>query len=261
MCELFGVNAKHPLKLNDSLREFYSHSQHHPHGWGLAAFEDGNVQVEKEPCQASKSHYLEERLRAPIIGKNVLAHIRYATIGNLEYSNCHPFTGRDSSGRQWTLIHNGTIFDFAPLAPFAKKQQGATDSERIFLYILAQMNKALAQKSREEHTELSREERFGILNKLVCEMAPHNKLNLLIFDGEVFYVHTNCEHTLYAAKTEGAVRFATVPVGTEDWEPVPMTQLLSYEDGERRQAGTVHGSCYVENPADMQLLYQIFSDL
>lgn len=260
MCELFGVNAKYPLEYNECLREFYSHSPRHPHGWGLATFDEQGVQIEKEPMQASKSHYLEERLTATVSGKNVLAHIRYATIGNLEYNNCHPFTGRDLSGRQWTMVHNGTIFDFEPLKAYTQKQQGSTDSERIFLYLLSKMNQALLQK-KDSSAGLTYEERFKILDRLVCEMAPHNKLNLLIYDGEYFYVHTNCEHTLYVAKGEGVAKFATVPFGTEEWSPVPMTRLLAYKEGELETVGRVHEKRFVDNPADYQLLYQIFSDL
>ncbi len=260
MCELFGVSSREPMIYNKYLKDFFKHSTHHPHGWGLASFENGNVQIEKEPVQASKSRYLKERLKNPVAGTQVLAHIRYATIGNLEYANCHPFTGVDVSGRRWTMIHNGTIFEFDPISSFVKLQQGETDSERIFLYLIALMNQQIEENG---NKPLKRDQRFAVLDDMVIRMAPHNKLNLLIFDGEYLYVHTNCEGTLHYCRQDGAVMFTTNSVGGSQlkWKPVPMTRLFSYKNGRLIRKGTDHGSCYVENPEDMKLLYQYFSHL
>ena len=90
--------------MNDYLREFYSHSNKHPHGWGVACLEKQEAMIEKEPLQAAKSHYLKERLSVPIYAKTAVAHIRYATIGNVMYQNCHPYTRKDDCGRRWTLV-------------------------------------------------------------------------------------------------------------------------------------------------------------
>lgn len=109
MCELFGISSKNPYSINTYLKEFFSHSGVHPHGWGMAFMEGNQVQIEKEPIQATKSNYLKERLTVPVLVRNAFAHIRYATIGNVEYRNCHPYTQRDYSKRQWTLVHNGTV--------------------------------------------------------------------------------------------------------------------------------------------------------
>ena len=121
MCEIFGVSALNDTVLNDYLRTFFSHSDYHPHGWGLACISRDSALIEKESLKASDSHYLRERLSQPVSEKLMLAHIRYATIGNVEYKNCHPFTGRDNTGRRWTLIHNGTIFDYPPLNSYIQK--------------------------------------------------------------------------------------------------------------------------------------------
>lgn len=80
MCELFGVCAKKSGRMNEYLKAFYSHSNKHPHGWGLALLEGNEVSIEKEPAQASKSCYLKERLTSTIDSRVILAHIRYATI-------------------------------------------------------------------------------------------------------------------------------------------------------------------------------------
>ena len=146
MCELFGLSALNKYEANEYLHSFYAHSTHHPHGWGLACIGRNGALIEKESIPAYKSNYLKERLSQPIEARIMLAHIRYATIGNVEYKNCHPFTGKDNTGRRWTLIHNGTIFDYAPLNSYIQKQIGDTDSERVFLYLIDRLNAAQEKK-------------------------------------------------------------------------------------------------------------------
>ncbi|GAB6159919.1 class II glutamine amidotransferase [Howardella ureilytica] len=256
MCELFGVSSKYPIKCNEYLRDFFSHSPNHPHGWGLAILDGEDAQIEKEPKQADKSDYLRERMTAEISGKTVLAHIRYATIGNVTYNNCHPFTGKDITGRRWTLIHNGTIFDYPKLHKYLRMQNGETDSERVFLYILDSINKAVI-----ENDALDDESQFNLLNELVTNMAEGNKLNLLFYDGKYTYVHTNQMNTLYMSKNADCIKFTTNPFNDDEWESVPMNTLLAYKDGKPEFIGMQHKNVYEENPENTQRLYQIFSDL
>ena len=55
MCELLGFSSRKKRRRNDLLREFYSHAEAHPHGWGLARFGDGHApSIEKEPVKATK---------------------------------------------------------------------------------------------------------------------------------------------------------------------------------------------------------------
>ena len=115
MCELFAYSSDNPLEINEYLKDFYSHCNCHPHGWGLALLDSSNYSVYKEPVCARMSLNLKNLLEKPIINKNVFAHIRLATIGKLIPSNCHPFYKKDDSNRMWTLIHNGTIFDSSDL--------------------------------------------------------------------------------------------------------------------------------------------------
>ena len=257
MCEIFGVNSNNNYIANDYLKEFYSHSNHHPHGWGLACLDKNEVNIEKEPIQATKSHYLKERLSLPIAAKTVFAHIRYATIGNIEYRNCHPYTKKDNSDRRWTLIHNGTIFEYTPLNKFSKVQKGDTDSERILLYLVEQINK----KQQELQRPLNDIERFFLLDTIFIELSKGNKLNLLFYDGEFMYVHTNYKHSLHFLEKENCTIFSTSPLSEENWQLVPFTKLLAYQDGKLVKEGTNHQNEYVDNEENLKFLYQIFSDL
>ncbi len=257
MCELFGVSSKNAAAVNDYLRLFFSHSRQHPHGWGLAFADRCGMLIEKESVRAVDSHYLKERLSQPVCAALLLAHIRYATIGNVEYRNCHPFAAVDNSGRQWTLVHNGTIFDCPELSEYFRKQQGDTDSERILLYLIDKLNQAQNEKG----GALNFEERFALFDSLVASMSPSNKLNLLFSDGKCLYVHTNCRGTLYYLSKPNSILFATVPLSDEAWQPVPFTRLLAYDKGRLVQTGTNHEHEYIESKESMKLLYQIFANL
>lgn len=257
MCELFGISSRERYQINDYLKEFFTHSNAHPHGWGLACMGENGVSVEKEPIQASKSNYLKERLSVPIQVKTAFAHIRYATIGNVEYKNCHPYTTKDRNGRQWTLVHNGTIFDYPPLNEYVSIQKGDTDSERILLYIVDLVN----EKERCLQRKLDKQERFQLLDSVIVEMSKGNKLNLMLHDGELFYVHTNYADSLYELEQEDRILFSTTPLKKERWQPVIFSTLLAYEEGSRVFRGTNHGNEYVDSEENMKFLYSIFSDL
>lgn len=259
MCEMFGISSKDNYQINDYLKEFYSHSVEHPHGWGLVCLEANEASIEKEPIQASKSQYLKERLTMPVEVTTAFAHIRYATVGHVEYRNCHPYSKKDASGRRWTLVHNGTIFDYAPLNQYFRSQFGDTDSERILLYIIDRINDAQTAAD----GDLTVEERFKILDRIFVDMSKGNKLNLLLYDGDLVYVHTNYASSLYKLEREAQVFFSTQPLGREKdaWQPVPFTTLMAYRQGEEAFCGTNHGNEYFVNEDDMKFLYGVFSSL
>lgn len=257
MCELLGVSGSAPICLNDYLKEFFSHSRRHPNGWGIAVFHGKEVSVEKEPVEASKSMYLKERLRAPFKAVNMMAHIRLATRGHMEYENCHPFVRRDAAGRNWTLIHNGTIFHCPPLNKYIFTQQGQTDSERILLYIVDCIDAAAKEKG----SRLTEAERFSVADKAVCEVSPHNKVNLMLYDGDLLYVHMNYRNSLYRKKAGSSMIFSTVRLDREGWQDFPLTTLQAFKKGRLKYTGTNHGYEYIDDPEDMRLIYLDYSGL
>lgn len=257
MCEIFGVCLHNSYCINDYLKEFYRHSDKHPHGWGLVNFEENAALIEKEPIQATRSNYLKERLSLPLYANTAFAHIRYATIGNVKYQNCHPYTLKDNNGRRWTFIHNGTIFDYPPLNKFVSNQLGDTDSERILMYLVEQVN----ELERQEQRRLTAEERFQLLDSIIVHMSEENKLNLLLYDGELVYVHTNYAASLYCLQKEEGAFFSTQPLSRENWHPVALTTLLAFQRGNLIYTGTNHKNEFFDNEENMKYLYQIFSDL
>ena len=258
MCELFGFSSRKKRRRNDLLREFYSHAQAHPHGWGLARFPDGGApSVEKEPVCATCSASLRRLLADPVEERSLIAHIRLATVGHIEYKNCHPFTAMDNCGRIWTLAHNGTIFSSTALNDYMGIQYGDTDSERMLLHLVDRINVA---QNRRRHA-LDETERFDLLSAAIAELAKGNKLNLLMCDGEVMYAHCNFRDTLHVWRDVDAVTFSTRPLSTGTWEPVPFTSLVAVKDGEIVRTSPPHGNEYIYNPEDYRLVYMNFARL
>lgn len=251
MCKILGVSSEKRVRVNELLQEFYSHSDKHPHGWGLATFYHGSASVEKEPMQASKSIYLKERLSHKMEVSTLMAHIRLATMGSVEYGNSHPFVKRDATGRAWTLIHNGTIFDYPALDCYKDRQEGNTDSERILLYLVDRLD----EKQREVGRTLTAEERFALLDSLIAQMAKGNKLNLIIYDGEWMYVHSNYANSLYVSENGSTAMFCTAPMQQGKWVPMPFTTLCAYQNGYCIRQGEPHGNEYILSEKDKQFLF------
>ena len=256
MCELFGVTSGSKLELNELLSEFFSHGTEHPNGWGMAFFYGNAVSLEKQPEASHKSSYLKQRLQFKVEADKMFAHIRLATRGELNYENTHPFVMRDNCDRTWTLAHNGTIFDCDLLNPFTHSQQGQTDSERILAYIISRVN-----SEQEKKKVLSGQERFALIDEILGEITPENKVNLLLFDGELMYVHTNYQNSLYRCQREGAVIISTRPLDYRGWEQVPMNTPIAYQDGKQVYTGTDHGNEFFETEEKMRLLFLDFANL
>lgn len=257
MCELFGVSSMEPVRVNEMLQEFISHSDIHWNGWGISQLFDNFASMEKEPVQASKSAYLKERLKYRMDVKDMIAHIRLATVGTMEYENCHPFMQHDHTKRVWVLAHNGTIFDCPRLEKYRSVQGGTTDSERILDYLVDEINQAQEKRER----DLTFTERFELLERLICEISLHNKLNLLLYDGEYIYVFTNYKDTLFVYQTDQTAYFATQPLSQDAWENLPFLTLCAYRKGARVKTGTLTGHEYIQNEDDLKYMFVQYSGL
>ena len=238
MCELFAINSLRPMRANDHLRTFYQDSVQHPHGWGLAWREGKRVFLHKEELRAIDSSYLRYVLEEPIRSSNVVAHIRNATKGVLTYNNCHPFMRRDISGRRWLIAHNGTILDDRLTSGYEAYAAGDTDSEQVVIYLVDKLDDVIERKG----GPLTFGERFVILSHAVEELSAHNKLNLVIDDGEYTYVHCNTvESTLYMRTSGGTAFFCTRPLDDgAAWAPLPQNRLIAYSDGRMKRMGARH---------------------
>lgn len=238
MCELFAASLKIKTRVNKYLNELRSHSHQHPDGWGMAVFDDAGVTLTREDCPAYESRLMEDILSSEIMAKDIIGHIRLATRGELILENCHPFVREDNRGRTWTVAHNGTIFSSELLDTYKDMQVGSTDSERIILHLIHKIN-SLNDKSK---TEVSLDERCRMMDEIVLSIARPNKLNLMVYDGEALYIHTNMRDTLFYREIDEGLIFGTAPLDedTDSWKPLEMMRLLAFKGGQQIYSGTKH---------------------
>ncbi|MDR0854546.1 MAG: class II glutamine amidotransferase [Clostridiales Family XIII bacterium] len=269
MCQLFAVTGREPLQINDELKSFAENSHIHKHGWGYADFTGNRTFIKKELEAAFESKYLKIILATPLKVQNAFFHIRYATIGDIVPENVHPFSTIDYSGRQWTLIHNGTLFNPDKIDDHFPGQKGTTDSERLLFHLVSRMN----NKIRSSRVPLREKERFAIVDRTITQVSCGNKLNVIIHDGSVFYIHGNSRSGsrllgdiakndyLYEFDDGESKLFATVPLDDREWKPIQVCTVLAYKDGEKLFEGQQHEFEYIESEDDIKYLYGDFSGL
>jgi len=240
MCEILAVNAAQPIDAAPHLREFFPDSVWHPNGWGLAWREGSVVRLFKEPVRAIDSELLPRLLDGEIEASLLVAHIRNATRGAMTFENCHPFVLADVTGHTWVIAHNGTVLSDALVEPYRGDQQGDTDSERVALFLVDRINRTTTRKG----GALDASERFSALDEAMVDLAPGNKLNLVVDDGELTYAHTNTDQpTLFERRSPGQTLICTRALES-DWTPVPSCQLVAYQNGGVAHRGTAHGSSF-----------------
>lgn len=244
MCELYGTIGNKKIALNEDLKLFYKHSVKHSHGWGLAYWNKKlKLTLYAEGKCGNESELLQGLLDSPIESQVSIGHIRFATAGVICDRNSHPFTKIDSSGREWTLAHNGSIYVGLQLLPYMEKQIGETDSERILLYLVDCINKKIEEKGR----PLNSKERCEIVDSIIQDLSYGNRLNLLIYDTEQFYVHANLKDSLYFSFQDDYYCFVTVPLENNFlWDNVPLNRLLVYSGINQIYCGNDHGNEFIK---------------
>jgi glutamine amidotransferase len=139
MCRLFGMSGGDRrvratfwlLEAPDSLAR---QSRREPDGTGVGWFDvEARPQLSKQPLPAYADPEFAREARE-LESTVFVAHIRYATTGEVELRNTHPFEQR---GR--LFAHNGVILDLErlehELGADRSLLQGDTDSERLFALV------------------------------------------------------------------------------------------------------------------------------
>mmetsp|Transcript_19667 Transcript_19667/g.48938 ORF Transcript_19667/g.48938 Transcript_19667/m.48938 type:complete len:394 (+) Transcript_19667:163-1344(+) len=154
-CQLLGMNCATPTDFTFSLKGFCKRGGEtdiHSDGWGVAFYEGKGLRQFHDSSPASSSPMANFLGNNPIRTYNMMSHLRYATVGEVELSNVHPFC-REMWGINFAFAMNGDIPLFkkdsnAKLTVLEKKNDspckdqkyyhpiGNTDSEAAFCAIL-----------------------------------------------------------------------------------------------------------------------------
>lgn len=176
MCRLFGLHAGRDAVtatfwLLDAPDNLAAQSRRNPDGSGIGVFDaHGSPVLDKQPIAAWEDADFAAEAKT-LRGTAFVAHVRYASTGNRDVRNTHPFL---QDGR--LMAHNGVVAGMdlldARVAALGVGDlvAGQTDSERVFALITA------AIRAREGNVEA------GLCDALVWLAAnvPIYALNLLL---------------------------------------------------------------------------------
>jgi glutamine amidotransferase len=186
MCQLFALNSNAPSAVTFAFTGFSARggqTGEHADGWGMAFHGEGGCRVFLDDAPASRSPLAAFLRQHPIRATSVLAHIRKATQGAVQLSNCHPFQ-RQWLGRQWAFCHNGDLKQFAPLLDANHQPVGSTDSERAFCWLMQTLRQRFAGPASPGWRTLA-----PVLADLAGELSQSGPFNFLLTDGEAVYAH------------------------------------------------------------------------
>jgi predicted glutamine amidotransferase len=247
MCQLLGMSGNQPTDIVFSFSGFATRSAEHADGFGIAFFEGRGLRHFVDHLPAAQSPVADLVKRYPIKSKQVIAHIRKATQGEVRLENCHPFV-RELWGRYWVFAHNGNLVDFQPKLHAAFRPVGDTDSERAFCWLMQELAKSHA--SLPDVDELTR-----TLAELVPQVAKHGTFNFLLSQGDALWAHCSTQlHHLVRQHPFGVARLqdqdvevnfaeqaqpgdrvaviATQPLTLDEpWVAMQPGQLLAFVDG------------------------------
>lgn len=214
----------------------------HGDGWGLGWYSDATPQLVKRPTAASDDP-LFRSTAGSVTARLAIGHVRQASVGQLSEENSHPFTFGP-----WLFAHNGTVEGFDQVKPLLEAEigpallahrRGTTDSELVFLWILALL-------AREGHALDRPLVDPGDLVPVMCEAlmrlanmseqtnaSETSKLNFLMSDGRLLLA-TRWNHSLHWLDESNSVMrrvvIASEPIGEAAWREMPDRSILLIDE-------------------------------
>jgi glutamine amidotransferase len=206
----------------------------HPDGWGVAYYQGGCPHVIKS-TESAIDDRLFQRVSGIVASETVVAHLRRATMGELNILNTHPF-----QFGKWVFAHNGNLSGFenhrdqlqARIAPdLTRFLLGQTDSETLFLMILSRLGERVDIHSQDVDTALVIAAVTETLEN-VCSLVPvhgnadgpsdETYLSFILTNGEMLLAHHGGQ-TLHMSthKTRCSVRASCPHLQTSCESAVP----------------------------------------
>ncbi|MDP2264023.1 MAG: class II glutamine amidotransferase [Hydrogenophaga sp.] len=208
MCQLLGLNCATPTDASFSFTGFCQRgglTDHHADGWGIAFFEGRGMRLFVDHEGASQSRMAEFLRGYPIKSRNIIAHVRKATVGPVALENAHPFT-RELWGRHWVFAHNGDLKDYHPKLHSQFQAVGSTDSERAFCWLMQELAKSHASLPSIHELTLT-------LQELVPQVRRFGTFNFLLSNGDALWAHCST-HLHYLVRQHP---FAQATLMDHDW--------------------------------------------
>lgn len=262
MCELFAMSSRKPATVTFSLGVLAEHggkTAPHKDGWGIAYYDDTDVQLIRDTTCASNSQWVQFVEQQELRSTLILSHIRRATEGAIAIKNTQPFS-RELGGRMHVFAHNGHLPKIREHSGFridSFRPIGDTDSEVAFCALLERIKQLW-------HNHGSNPElvaRLDVVAEFANDIRPLGVANFLYSDGEVLFAHGHrrkqadgefkppglyllrrqCGRRDRVAETAGVsvispnqevILVASVPLTAEAWEPLQQGEVVAISEGQ-----------------------------
>lgn len=186
MCDLLGLSFNTPVTAKISLDVFQQRGEMNPDGWGVAFYNNGRVQVIKEPEPAIDSGLFDFVEQYPQ-SQTFITHVRRSTRGGRSYINTHPFyrlLASGSSKREYTFAHNGTLIQQENLMLTKFSPIGETDSEHAFCFLLDAISNRRVDEWKSDD--------FQFIEGMLRDINDgQNTLNCIFSDGEHLFCYSD----------------------------------------------------------------------
>jgi glutamine amidotransferase len=230
---MFAVRAEVPVRVDRAFEGLQRLAEEHRHGWGVVHF-DGHAPWLETSAVSAQACPRFERLGEQTATTSLLAHIRLASVGEVDDRNNHPFLAEG-----WAFMHNGTLRHFErhraqlerEIAPrWRARLRGDTDSERCFALFLTYLDGQSDPDLGQVAGALARVVRVAAA---ICDPglgeAPASALNFIVGDGQRL-VATRRGRSLFRASRQGARFVASEHLWDgEDWEEIPEEGVLTID--------------------------------
>lgn len=255
MCQLLGMNCNTPTDIVFSFEGFRRRggvTDVHVDGFGVAFFEGKGVRIYQDDRPSASSPVADLIKSYQIKSKNVIAHIRKATFGQVSLANTHPFM-RELWGEYWLFAHNGHLQSLDDLFSDSQQQYyrpvGTTDSEQTFCYILENLRQKYEYKP-------SYEVLFHEIKLLTEKIRTAGIFNFTLTNGEWMIAHANTllhyiirqapfgeaklldddvsiDFTSVTTQQDRVAVIATMPLTiNEEWTQMARNELVMFKEGE-----------------------------
>ena len=254
MCRMFAVLGHQPLDLapylvtdGHSLGELSRcdrRGQSHPDGWGIGVYEQDKPLVARGARAAHEDPQFAVTARRAR-SRMVMAHVRQKSVGPVDIRNNHPF-----AHSAWMFAHNGTLTGFASVEKrlladidpdLRGLRVGSTDSELVFLWLLAQLRRA-GQALNHEARDPRRVAAIlrDSTRKLHAWCEPDDegtaRLNFFLTDGSRLFA-TRMGRSLHwlqvgevsKQNSPAAILVASEPLTDEAWREIDDASMLTVE--------------------------------
>lgn len=245
MCQLLGMNCNVPTDICFSFTGFQARgglTDHHTDGWGISFFEGKGVRQFLDPNASAQSPVADFIRTYPIKSKNVIAHIRKATQGEVKLENTHPFV-REMWGQYWSFAHNGDLKNFSPALDGSFNPVGNTDSEKAFCYLLQELKLTFGDVI-PDIRDLGNK-----LHSITLTLSSFGVFNFLLSNGEFMMAHCSTKLASIVRKApftvahlkdqDVAVDFNSVTTANDRVAVIATNPLTENETWVTHEAGTL----------------------